>query len=68
LRKDFASLDAASTSLVTLVQGKRNKLTNGIRNKNWGDREMAQQLRALVAPLEDPGSVPSSHMAAHHCL
>lgn len=29
---------------------------------------MAQQLRALAALPEDPGSVPSTHMAAHNCL
>jgi hypothetical protein len=29
-----------------------------------GPREMAQQLRALVALDEDAGLVPSSHMAA----
>jgi hypothetical protein len=28
---------------------------------------MTQQLRALTALPEDPGSIPSSHMAAHSC-
>jgi hypothetical protein len=27
---------------------------------------MAQQLGALVALPEDPGSIPSNHVAAHH--
>jgi hypothetical protein len=30
--------------------------------------EMAQQLRALAALLEDPDLVPSTHMAAHNHL
>jgi hypothetical protein len=30
--------------------------------------EMAQWLRALTALSEDPGSMPSTHMAAHSCL
>ena len=34
----------------------------------WGAEEMAQQLRALTALPEDPGSIPSTHMAAHNCL
>jgi hypothetical protein len=29
---------------------------------------MAQQLRALAAFPEDPGSSPSNHMMAHNCL
>ena len=29
---------------------------------------MAQWLRVLVALPEDPGSIPSIHMAAHDCL
>ena len=33
-----------------------------------GAGEMAQQLRALAALLEDPGSVASTRMAAHNCL
>ena len=28
--------------------------------------EMAQALRALIAPVEDPGSVPSTHMVVHN--
>ena len=28
---------------------------------------MAQQLRALTALPENPGSIPSTHMAAHNC-
>ena len=34
----------------------------------WGAGEMAQWLRALTAPPEDPGSIPSTHMAARSCL
>jgi hypothetical protein len=30
--------------------------------------ELVQRLRALAILLEDPGSVPSTHMAAHSCL
>ena len=30
--------------------------------------EAAQQLRALAVLPEDPGSIPSIHMAAHSCL
>ena len=33
-----------------------------------GAGEMAQWLRALTAPPEDLGSIPSTHMAAHSCL
>jgi hypothetical protein len=29
---------------------------------------MAHPLKALAAPLEDPGSIPSTHMIAHNCL
>jgi hypothetical protein len=29
---------------------------------------MPQRLGVLIALLEDPGSVPSTHMAAHNCL
>jgi hypothetical protein len=29
---------------------------------------MAQQLRALAALPEDPGSIPNIHMATHTCL
>jgi hypothetical protein len=30
-----------------------------------GDREMAQQLRALAVLVEDPSWIPSTHMVAH---
>jgi hypothetical protein len=30
--------------------------------------EVAQRLRALAALPEDPGSIPSIHIAAHNCL
>ena len=33
-----------------------------------GAGEMAQQLKALAALLEDLGSIPSIHMVAHNCL
>ena len=29
---------------------------------------MAQRLRVLTDLPEDPGSIPSMHMAAHNCL
>lgn len=29
---------------------------------------MDTKLRALVALQEDPGSIPSSHLADHNCL
>ena len=29
---------------------------------------LAQCLRALAALPEDPGSIPSTHMAAYNCL
>ena len=42
---------------------------NGQNQKHWWRAgEMAQWLRALTAPPEDPGSIPSTHMAAHNCL
>jgi len=34
----------------------------------YGSGEMAQQLRTLDALPEDPGSIPSIHVAAHNCL
>jgi len=39
-------------------------------NKNvpWGAEEMTQRLIALTALSEDPGSNPSTHVAAHNCL
>ena len=39
-----------------------------INKAGTGDGEMAQQLRALSALLENPDSIPSAHMAAHNCL
>ena len=33
-----------------------------------GAGESAQWLRALTAFSKDPGSVPSTYMAAHNCL
>jgi hypothetical protein len=38
------------------------------KKRDWGPREMAQELRALVPLPEDPGSIPSTYMAAHTCL
>lgn len=35
---------------------------------SYGDGELAQQLRAPIALTEDPGSVLSTHMAAHNRL
>jgi hypothetical protein len=37
-----------------------------IGNLMWGDCELAQELRALVALAEDPSSGPSTHMVAHN--
>lgn len=37
-------------------------------NSQHGAGETAQQLRALAAPEEDPGAVPSTHMVAHNSL
>ena len=60
------------TSLVVKVTALKHTKP---RSFNWskfrntkvrqGAGEMAQQLRALRAPLEDLGSIPSIHMAAH---
>ena len=36
--------------------------------KTSGPREMVQELRALVAVAEGPGSVSSTDMVAHNCL
>jgi hypothetical protein len=33
-----------------------------------GAGEMAQRLRVQAVLPEDPGSIPSAHMAAHNCL
>ena len=33
----------------------------------WVLGEMDQWLGAFVALAEDPGSIPSTHMAAHNC-
>jgi hypothetical protein len=33
-----------------------------------GAREMAQWLRTLASLSENPGSIPSTHIAAHNCL
>ena len=33
-----------------------------------GVGDMAQCLTAMVVLPEDPGSIPSSHMAANNCL
>lgn len=39
-----------------------------LENIHTTAREMAQGLRALLALLEDHGSIPSMHMAAHNHL
>jgi hypothetical protein len=41
---------------------------NVFKNLGMGAGEEAQWLRALAAFPEDPGSIPSAHMAAHNCL
>lgn len=33
----------------------------------WAE-EMSQQLKALVTPPENKGSIPSTHRTAHNCL
>ena len=33
-----------------------------------GIGEKTHRLRALAAPLEDPGFIPSTHMVSHSCL
>lgn len=38
------------------------------RSLEIGAGEMPLWSRALAAPLEDPGSIPSTHMVAHNCL
>lgn len=38
------------------------------KNKDQRAGEGAQQLRVLAALAEDPGSVPSPHMATHNYL
>ena len=38
------------------------------KNKMGWAREMAQQLRAFVALEQDPGLIPSTHIAAHSHL
>jgi hypothetical protein len=38
------------------------------QEKNKGDGEMAQQLRALTALPEVLSSIPSNHMVAHNHL
>jgi hypothetical protein len=39
-----------------------------IQKEHSGTGEMAQQLRALAAFPEDPGSIPSTYMASHNHL
>ncbi|CAO2608825.1 hypothetical protein LEMLEM_LOCUS13963 [Lemmus lemmus] len=47
---------------------KINRHDKQIQESDTGLEEMAQRLRALTALPEDPGSIPSTHMAAHNCL
>ena len=43
-----------------------------MKETGWADEKrrqgMAQQVRALAALLEDPGSIPSIHMEVHNYL
>ena len=39
-----------------------------MNTKPLGAEEMAQQVRALAALTEDPGSVPTTYMTAHNHL
>lgn len=34
----------------------------------WGWKGMAQWLKALITFPEDPGTIPSTHLATHNCL
>jgi hypothetical protein len=48
-----------------------NTYTHKIQKKDGGAvraAEMAWWLRTLIVLVEDPGSVPSSHITAHSCL
>jgi hypothetical protein len=45
------------------------KTASNLKNKlKLRAEEMAQWLRALAVLLENLGSIPSTHMAAHNCL
>jgi hypothetical protein len=44
----------------------RKSLSSKTRFQVWGAAEMAQQLRALAALAEDPGSIPSTHNGSSH--
>lgn len=49
-----------------MPRAEESKLYKHIKN---GSREMAEHLRALAAALpEDPGSIPSFHMADNNSL
>lgn len=37
-------------------------------NSLWGVGEMAPQLKILIVLPENPGSIPSTHMASHNHL
>jgi hypothetical protein len=37
-----------------------------LESSSQGPEETVQWLRALAAPPEDPGSIPSTHLAAHN--
>ena len=60
---DSLNVNNISCSLSLLVTEHRL-----IIKENGGAGEMAQWLRALDALPEDPGSIPSTHMAVHNCL
>jgi hypothetical protein len=50
-----------------LLEGKIVAASAALNIYSWA-REMAQWLRALAALPEDPGSMPSNHMAAPNCI
>jgi hypothetical protein len=54
--------------ILFLFEGNRNVDKNLNLSTNCRAGEMAQQLRALAALPEVPGSIPSIHMVAHSCL
>ena len=51
----------------TTLQGKKEK-SSFLKLIFGKAKEMALRLRTLVALIEDPGLIPSTHMAAHSHL
>ena len=65
------SLSLSKASLVCIVE-RLSQTTQQQQQQQatffYGVREMAQQLKTLVALAEDPDLVPSIHMVTHKCL